>query len=101
MAAYTHDVLDGAMLSATRGPLRTHALAALAVQSKWAVFDLLVSRSEHADDPNKDRLRAAEIEYFRAAVTGMPPHAFGRLSREQLAQDPPEGPNEENTYYLP
>ncbi len=101
VAAYTQDVIDEAMLSAAEGTLGAHTLAALAVRSKWAAFDLRVSRGEHADYPDKDRLRAEEVEYFRAAVAGMPAYAFGRLFREQLAQDPPKGSNEENTQYLP
>lgn len=101
VAFYTQHVIDEAMHSAVRGRLWTHTLSALAVQSKWGAFDLLVSRGEHADDPDKDRLRNEEVEYFRAAAAGMPAYAFGRLFREQLAKGPPEGPNEENTYYLP
>lgn len=100
VAAYTQDVIDEAMLRSTEGRLWTHTLSALAVQSKWAAFDLRVCRGKHPDDPNKDRLRNEEVEYFCAAVAGMPAYAFGRLFREQLAKGPPEGPNEENTYYL-
>ncbi|MRI57333.1 hypothetical protein D8770_25870 [Methylobacterium sp. DB1607] len=92
VAAYTQHVIDEAMLSAVNGTLWTHTLAALAVQSKWAAFDLRVSRGKHADDPDKDRLRAEEVEYFRAAVDGMPAHAFGRLFREQLAATPTAPP---------
>ncbi|MGH1570927.1 hypothetical protein ACRAWG_09915 [Methylobacterium sp. P31] len=47
-----------------------------------------MSRGKHADDPDKNRLRNEEVEYFRAAVAGMPTYAFGRLFREQLAKDP-------------
>ncbi|WP_437871391.1 hypothetical protein ACSD7O_23960 [Methylorubrum extorquens] len=100
VAAYTQHTIDEAMLRSTDGRLWTHTLSALAVQSKWAAFDLRVCRGKHADDPEKDRLRDEEVEYFRAAVQGMPPYAFGRLFREQLAKEPPAGPNEENTYYL-
>lgn len=74
----------------------TLALGAFSVQSKWAAFDLRVCRGKHADDPDKDRLRDEEVEYFRAKVAGMPLYAFGRLFREQLAKDPPHDPNEED-----
>jgi hypothetical protein len=94
VAAYTQHVIDEAMLSAVDGTLWTHTLAALAVQSRWAAFDLRVSRGKHADDPDKERLRAEEVEYFRAAVAGMPAHAFGRLFREQLATTPTAAPHE-------
>lgn len=100
VAAYTQATIDEAMLRSTDGRLWTHSLSALAAQSKWAAFDLRVCRGEHPDDPDKDRLRNEEVEYFRAAVAGMPPHTFGRLFREQLAKEPPAGLNEEQTYCL-
>jgi hypothetical protein len=100
VATYTQHVIDEAMLSAVDGTLWTHTLSALAVQSKWAAFDLRVCQGEQADDSDKDQLRNEEVEYFRAAVQGMPAWAFGRLFREQLAKDPPEGRNEENSDYL-
>ncbi|CAO4132572.1 hypothetical protein [Methylorubrum extorquens] len=88
VAAYTQYVIDEAMLDIVHAADPTLALGALAVQSKWAAFDLRVSRGEHADDPDKDRLRAEEVEYFRPSVVGMSSWEFGRLFREQLGTTP-------------
>lgn len=100
VAAYTQHVIDEAMSDIIRAADLTLALGAFSVQSRWAAFDLRVCRGEHADDPDKDRLRNEAVEYFRAAVAGMPDFVFGRLFREQLAKNPPGGSNGENTDYL-
>jgi hypothetical protein len=88
VAAYTQHVIDEAMSDIVHAADPTLALGALAVQSKWAAFDLRVSRGEHADDPDKDRLRAEEAGYFRPSVVGMSNWEFGRLFREQLGTTP-------------
>lgn len=88
VAAYTQHVIDEAMSDIVHAANPTLALGALAVQSKWAAFDLRVSRGEHADDPDKDRLRAEEVGYFRPSVVGMSSWEFGRLFREQLDTTP-------------
>ncbi|WP_132249175.1 hypothetical protein [Methylobacterium segetis] len=96
VAFYTQHVIDEALSNIIHAADPTLALGAFSVQSKWAAFDLRVCRRKHADDPDKDRLRDEEVEYFRAKVAGMPFYAFGRLFREQLAKDPPHDSNEED-----
>ncbi|CAO4153323.1 hypothetical protein [Methylorubrum extorquens] len=88
VAAYTQNVIDEAMSDIVHTADPTLALGALAVQSRWAAFDLRVSRGEHPDDPDKDRLRAEEVVYFRPSVVGMSSWKFGRLFREQLGTTP-------------
>jgi len=95
VAAYTQHVIDEAMSDIIRAADPTLALGALSVQSRWAAFDLRVCRGEHPDDPDKDRLRNEEVEYFRAAVAGTPDFVFGRLFREQLATTPTTPPYED------
>ncbi|KQO99345.1 hypothetical protein ASF33_06865 [Methylobacterium sp. Leaf92] len=95
VAAYTQHVIDEAISDIIRAADPTLALGALSVQSRWAAFDLRVCRGEHPDDPDKDRLRNEEVEYFRAAVAGMPDFVFGRLFREQLATTPSAPPYED------
>lgn len=91
MAAYTQHVIDEAMSDIIHAADPTLALGALSVQSQWAAFDLRVCRGGHPDEPDKGRLRNEEVEYFRAAVAGMPDLVFGRLAASNSPRIPREG----------
>ncbi|GEP06137.1 hypothetical protein [Methylobacterium oxalidis] len=85
-AAVFASVMDEAMLRSTDAAQWTHAIAAFALEYRWAGFELRVCLGDHPDDADKDEIRAEEIEYFRPSVAGLSPNDFGRIFCEQLAR---------------
>lgn len=87
-AAVFASVMDEAMLSSVDAAQWTHAIAAFALEYRWAGFDLRACLGDHPDDADKDEIRAEEVEYFRPSIAGLRPNDFGRIFCEQLTRTP-------------